>query len=501
VNAVVSRRDCIATAALMLAGCGAARLRELMPSEMPPPAAREVRGAWVATVDNIDWPSAPGLTASQQRAEIVRIVERAAALGLNALVLQVRPAADAIYPSALEPWSEYLSGAQGTAMVYDPLAVWIVEAHRHGLELHAWFNPFRARHPSAKSPLAAQHVANTQPAWVKAYGDQMWLDPGEPAARQHTLNVIADVVQRYDIDGAHIDDYFYPYPVVAQGSELPFPDTDSWQRAQAAGTPLARDAWRRANVDHFVRALYERAHAIKPWLRVGVSPFGLPRKERRPPGTQGFDPHAKLFADAERWLAEGWLDYAAPQLYWTLGSPEQAFSTLLDSWVRDNPRGRHLWPGLFTSAVALPPRDWPADEIVNQIALLRSRSGEVGGHIHFSMAALMDDRGGVAARLKALYVDAALGPATPWLGAAAPAMPTLSCQRQQVVASASAGEPTAWFAVWKRQRGTWRLGLHQAAGPLRIALDGGPLAALVVSSLSRTGVESARASMRLMADD
>ena len=402
----VSRRDCIAASALLFAGCGAPPRHALEPRDMPPPAPREFRGAWVATVANIDWPSAPGLPEAQQQAEIEAIVDRAAALGLNALILQVRPAADAIYPSALEPWSETLGGAQGTHVAYDPLAFWIAAAHRHGIELHAWFNPFRARHATAKTALSANHIANTQPGWVKRYGDLLWLDPGEPGAQEHTLAVVDDVVRRYDIDGVHIDDYFYPYPVSAQGRELPFPDDASWHRAQAAGNTLVRDDWRRANVDRFVRALYQRVHAAKPWLRVGISPFGLPRASGRPPGIQGFDPHAKLYADAERWLAEGWLDYAAPQLYWALDSPGQPFATLLDVWVRDNPLGRHLWPGLFTSMVARPPRDWAADEIGNQLALLRRRAAQAGGHIHFSMAALMDDRSGIGARTQHVAYDA-----------------------------------------------------------------------------------------------
>ncbi len=497
----VSRRECVTAAALLLAGCGAPKPRELSPQDMPPAAPREFRGAWVATVANIDWPSAPGLPAAQQQAEIVRIVERASALGLNALLLQVRPAADAIYPSAFEPWSESISGTQGLAMDYDPLAFWIAQAHRRGIELHAWFNPFRARHPSARSALAPNHVANTQPAWVKPYGDLLWLDPGEPAAQAHTLAVIADVAQRYDIDGVHIDDYFYPYPVAGADGDLPFPDEPSWQRALAAGNTLARDDWRRANVDRFVRNLYERVHAIKPWLRVGISPFGLPRAERRPPGITGFDPYAKLYADAEHWLTQGWLDYAAPQLYWPLASPGQAFATLLDAWLRDNPRGRHLWPGLFTSSVALPPRNWLAEEVANQIALVRSRGAKAGGHIHFSMVALLDDRGGVGARVQGLNADVALVPATPWLGAATPAVPALTREPGHVVVAATAGAPAQWFALWRREQGAWRLSLHPADKPLRTPLDRGPLVALVASSISRTGLESERVSTRLMDHD
>ena len=496
----ITRRDCIASAALLLAGCGAPQLRELTAQEMPPAAPREFRGAWVASVANIDWPSAPGLPAAQQQAEVVRIVDRAAAIGLNALLLQVRTAADAIYPSALEPWSEYVSGTQGLAMDYDPLAFWIEQAHRRGIELHAWFNPFRARHPTAKSALAANHVANTQPAWVKAYGDLLWLDPGEPAAQQHTLAVVADVAQRYDIDGVHIDDYFYPYPVAGANGDVPFPDETSWQRAQAAGNTLARDDWRRANVDRFVRLLYERVHTLKPWLRVGISPFGLPRTQRRPPGIEGFDPYAKLYADAERWLVEGWLDYAAPQLYWPLASQGQPFALLLDTWARDNPRGRHLWPGLFTSSVALAPRNWPADEIARQVAVVRAHQ-KASGHIHFSMVALLDDRGGVGARVRGLNADVALVPATPWLGAATPAAPALTREPGHVVVTATAGAPAQWFALWRREQGAWRLSLHPADKPLRAPLDRGPLVALVASSVSRTGVESERVSLRLMDHD
>ncbi len=220
-----------ATALAVLAGCA---IVVPPPEPEPPPAPRELRAAWVASVANIDWPSRPGLTTAQQRDEIVRIVERAQWLGLNALIVQVRPAADALYASPLEPWSEYLTGEQGKAPDpwYDPLATWIAEAHRRGIELHAWFNPYRARHSAAKSALAPGHVANTIPRIVKAYGDSLWLDPGEAEAARRTLDVIADVVRRYDIDAVHVDDYFYPYPVTAPGTqdEVDFPDDASWCR-------------------------------------------------------------------------------------------------------------------------------------------------------------------------------------------------------------------------------------------------------------------------------
>ena len=498
----LSRRECVAASALLLAGCGAPTLRGLAPAEMPPAAPREFRGAWVATVANIDWPSAPGLPATQWQAEIERIVERAAALGLNALILQVRPACDALYPSQLEPASEYVSGTQGVApRDLDPLALWIAAAHRRGIELHAWFNPFRARHPSARSALAANHIAVRQPGWAKPYGDALWLDPGEPGAVAHTLAVIDDVVQRYDIDGVHIDDYFYPYPVkAADGSELPFPDDASHARA---GTALSRDDWRRDNVDRFVRTLYERVHARKPWLKVGISPFALPRRERRPAGIEGFDPHAKLYADAEHWLAQGWLDYVAPQLYWPMAQRAQAFDVLLTHWAATNTPQRHLWPGLFTSRVALPPNPWPADEIERQLAHLRALPQQAGGHIHFSMVALLDDRGGLASKLLAAPLPSALVPASPWLDAAVPPPPHVDLQAGRVTVRAD-DERQRWLVLWQRRVGQWQMSLHawhEAIAVARIDAQGQRLQGLVASSLSRAGVESERVSLRLMAHD
>ncbi len=502
-------------AAALAAGCASApRLAPLALELAPPAAPREFRGAWVATVANIDWPSAPGLPAAQQQAEVQRIVERAAALGLNALVLQVRPAADALYASALEPASEFVSGRQGLAPGYDPLAFWIDAAHARGIELHAWFNPFRARHPSAASPLAASHIATREPTWAKPYGDLLWLDPGEPGAVAHTLAVIEDVVRRYDIDGVHLDDYFYPYPVKgADGNELPFPDDALYARS---GSTLARDDWRRDNVNRFVRALYERTHATKPWVKVGISPFALPRRERRvgpAADIEGFDPYAKLYADAERWLAEGWLDYVAPQLYWPMAPRAQAFDTLLEFWAEGNPRGRHLWPGLFTSRVAISspaaPTPWPAEEIERQLAYLRTKISadpqQAGGHLHFSMVALMDDRGGLASRLLAAATGPALVPATPWLGATPPRAPAVLARPDGVqVARAAEGEPARWIALWQQRAGRWRLSLHDSTVRVSVPwLDaqGGALDALAASVVSRTGVESERVALAVMRHD
>jgi uncharacterized lipoprotein YddW (UPF0748 family) len=412
---------------------------------LPPPLPCEFRAAWVATVAHIDWPSRAGLTSAQQRAEMLHLLDRAATIGLNALVLQVRPAADAIYPSDLEPWSEYLTGASGRAPdeAWDPLAEWVAGAHRRGLELHAWFNPYRARHASARSEPAATHVANSDAAIVRRYGESLWLDPGEPRAAQRMLDVVLDVLRRYDIDGVHIDDYFYPYPVNDEkGTEQPFPDETAYQRHVDSGGRLDRAAWRRDNVDRLVQTLHREIHATKPWVRFGISPFGLPRPDRRPAGISGFSQYDKLFADVETWLDQGWLDYLAPQLYWPIDSPAQAFGPLLQAWRDGNTRGRHLWPGLFTSRLGAERNAYLAPEVLAQVERTRTSGAADNGHLHFSMAALLGNRDGIADRLReGPYAEQALTPATPWLAEPPPEPPAADVRPG----------PDGGLALWPRQ--------------------------------------------------
>ncbi|MFO1452460.1 MAG: family 10 glycosylhydrolase [Opitutaceae bacterium] len=483
-----------------------------------PAAPREFRAAWVATVANIDWPSKPGLPARQMREEMRAILDRSQRLGLNALILQVRPAADAIYPSKLEPWTEYLSGRQGKSpgWFYDPLREWITEAHRRGLELHVWLNPYRARHQTAKSPLAKTHLANTHPDAVKSYGELLWMDPGNAVARQRTLDVVADLVSRYDVDGVHIDDYFYPYPLATPANAVPdlaatlpgtieFPDDTSWKPYLASGGTLKRADWRRENVNELVHALHTTLHRVKPWVRFGVSPFGIGRPDRRPPGILGFSQYDQLYADVEHWVEQGWMDYLSPQLYWPIEQKAQGFAVLLDYWIRQNTRQRHLWPGLYTSMVADTPRGWPSEQIVRQVELLRSRP-QAGGHIHFSTVALMQDRRGVASKLEQqTYATPALVPATPWLATARPAAPrvverrlTGSPDRWRIrLAEVDSATPTApvHVAIWRKHGDHWQFSV-QAAGKREISLAPdpvhGPVSAVVVSAIDRLGQESER---------
>lgn len=487
---------------------------------MPPAAPREFRAAWVSTVANIDWPSRAGLPVAKQQAEAIAILDRAKALNLNAIVLQVRPSADAIYPSQLEPWTEYLTGQQGKAPspMYDPLAFWIEQAHARGLELHAWFNPYRARHATAKSAASRDHISVARPQAVKTYGRYQWMDPGEAEASRHTLDVVLDVVRRYDIDGVHIDDYFYPYPIEAPGvageaaaleatgsgaprPELEFPDQPSWQRYLAGGGQLDRASWRRQNVNQLIEAMYLGIHREKAWVRFGISPFGIGRPDRRPPGIVGFSQYDKLYADAELWLKSGWLDYLAPQLYWAIAPPQQAFDVLLDYWLRENTRGRHVWPGLYTSRIDATAKSFEPEEIVKQIGVTRSRPG-VNGHVHFSIAALMQNRKGIGDQLKTVsYRSAALIPASPWLGSEAPAAPQVAAQRGTagLGLQLSAGKRAIHYAIWARYGQEWRFSIAPAGhGELTLADEAGvPAGAVVVSAVDRLGNESERVTVQL----
>ena len=436
------------------------------------------------------------------------MLDWAVTLKLNAVILQVRPAADALYPSALEPWTEYLTGRQGEDPGYDPLAFWITEAHRRGLQLHAWFNPYRARHQFAKSPFAATHIAKTHPSSVKPYGDLWWMDPGDAFASQRTLDVVADVVRRYAVDGVHIDDYFYPYPIPAPlpahakvnpnvpPPMLDFPDEPSWQLYRAAGGKLERADWRRENVDHLVERLYRTVHEIRPAVLFGVSPFGLGRPDRRPAGIEGFSQYDKLYANVELWLQKGWLDYLAPQLYWPRAQKPQAFGVLLDYWARQNTAGRHLWPGLFTSSVNDTPKSWAPEEILRQIDLVRAAPG-VDGHIHYSMIALQQDHHGIGTQLQTgTYVSPALIPATPWLGTVAPAAPVLKKQRDgRVLIEPGKGAAAANYAVWRRHGAEWIFSIQPAGTPL---LEVAGADAVVVSAVGSAGNESPRASLTLV---
>jgi len=485
----------------------------------PPPIQREFRAAWVATVTNIDWPSRPDLDTWTQQAELLAILNRAVALHLNAIIFQIRPGTDALYVSRLEPWSEYLTGRQGRAPepAWDPLAFAVAEAHRRGIELHAWFNPYRARYARPLSDAARTHVSRTQPLLVRRYGDYLWMDPGEPAVRRRAVQIVLDVVKRYDIDAVHIDDYFYPYRERdSSGRSLDFPDSATYARYRQGGGTLARDDWRRHNVDLLVEALDRGVHATKRWVRFGVSPIGIWRPGNPPSVTPGFDAYQEIFADTRSWLRNGWVDYWVPQLYWAIDSP-QSYPVLLSWWASQNLKHRNLWigNGLHRVRDADPVQapigrsSWRADEIIQQVGLTRSSvgsapNGGATGNVFFSMKNLMTNVDSIDGKLAPLYAEPALIPASPWLDATPPPRPMAT-----LLAAPATGEPYVrltpakgelpWLWVVRTlQGGQWTTEiLPNAVRSHRLGLPGaGEIERVVVNAVDRTGNLSAPAVAR-----
>lgn len=464
-------------------------------ADAPPSPQREFRAAWVATVANIDWPSKKGLSSSEQQRQLLAILDRAVELNLNAIVLQVRPHCDALYDSKFEPWSEYLTGTMGQPPqpFYDPLEFAVTEAHRRGLELHAWFNPYRALHAGSHARVPDNHVSKSKPHIVRTYGKQQWLDPGEPDAADHSAAVILDVVRRYNIDGVHFDDYFYPYQIEDDDKKkVPFPDEPSWQVAQAAGNTLQRDDWRRQNVDRFIQRVATEVHEAKPWVKFGISPFGIWRPGN-PPQIKGFDAYASLYADAKKWWNEGWVDYLTPQLYWSVDSTGQCYPLLMQWWHEQNLKKRHLWPGNFTSRIiSTGKRQWSPEEITLQIEHTRAHPGATG-NVHFSMKAMLGAGSTMAIALKAgPYQQPALVPASPWLDSTKPPAPQVEVDQGLVRFQLPSGKSPWLWIVRELQGKAWQLSIkpgHVQQIELPAADSPGSAEKVAVSAVSRLGME------------
>ncbi len=466
----------------------------MLGAEPQPAATREFRAAWVATVANIDWPSKPGLPVGEQRAEMDAILKKAEELHLNAVIFQVRPTADALYESKYEPWSWYLTGEQGVAPEgnWDPLAYMVKEGHQRGIEVHAWFNPYRALHPAQKGAVAGSHISKTNPGLAKQYGAMLWMDPGEKAVQDRSYNVFLDVVKRYDVDGIHIDDYFYPYKVRENGKEVEFPDEPSWQAYRASGGTMSRSDWRRSNVDAFIKRVYRGIKRAKPWVKFGISPFGVYRPQQPAGISAGVDQYEDLYADARKWLVEGWCDYYTPQLYWPIDQKAQSYPVLLKWWTEQSVKGRPIWPGSFTSRVGAGAKDWKAAEIVNQMKLSGSMKG-AGGAAHFSMKAFMDDSDGLnEALLSGPYKERALVPAMPWLDAKAPHTPTatVNWSRGQIHPKGHGEKDLRYWAVYELRKGAWSLVKVTAATEKTVEVPLAGVSAVAVSAVDRTGNES-----------
>ncbi len=459
-------------------------------SAQRPDVDREFRAVWIATVDNIDFPSKKGLSAEQQKAEIIRDLDLAKSLRLNAVVFQVRPMADAIYKPGLEPWSEFLTGEMGKAQPLDPLEFLVAEAHKRGILVHAWFNPYRAYHPAAKT-MSADHVSKTKPSVVRQYGRYMWLDPTSSEGQKHSIGVIEDVVRRYDIDGVHFDDYFYPYAENdAAGNRIDFPDGENWKRYQAGGGKQSRDDWRRSNVNTFIEAVGRSIKRIKPQIVYGVSPFGvwqpMPDKD-----IAGFNAYAELYADSRKWLQDGTVDYLAPQLYWETNRKGLSFPVLLDWWKSQNIKKRYIWPGVPAYRIGSTPT-FTAGEIASQIESTR-RSDLTRGAIYFSFKSLRNDMGGIQEKLREnVYVRDAVIPQFGWIKSSRPSAPRVKMTRnaQFVRASWPAVKAAFWYVVYARDKDGWVYSVLPAS-ERSIALSGDrKIKQIVVTSVNRLGNES-----------
>jgi uncharacterized lipoprotein YddW (UPF0748 family) len=460
-----------------------------------PDVEREFRGLWVATVDNVDWPSRPNLTTREQQAELTVILDRAVRLRMNVVILQVRPCCDALYDSKIEPWSEYLTGQMGSAPkpYYDPLAFAVEEAHKLGLELHAWFNPYRARIRDSKSPVSRNHVTITHPGLVRTYGKYLWLDPTQPATREYSLSVIMDVVRRYDIDGVHFDDYFYPYKETASPKskvEMDFPDDVSWGHYQKTGGKMSRNDWRRENVTLFVRAVYEAIKREKPWVKFGIAPFGI-WQPKHPEGIAGLNSYDVLYSDSRRWLADGWVDYLAPQLYWPIAQKAQSFPALLNWWEEQNIQHRLLCPGIKVDGWKGIDND--ARELTNEILTTRRQSGAAGDILWHSKP-LLANHGGVADALrKGVYGEPALVPACPWLEKESPARPVLtfreSGRESKLIWKETSGPVWQWV-VRRKEGNHWTTEILPGGQTKEIVTEttrGAPPEIIAVSAVSRCG--------------
>ncbi|MCW2900693.1 MAG: hypothetical protein JWO67_2958 [Streptosporangiaceae bacterium] len=379
--------------------------------------ARQVRGMWIATVANVDWPSRAGLAADAQKAEYLRLLDVATALNLNAVFVQIRPTADAFYRSPYEPWSQWLSGTQGKDPGYDVLKFLVAEAHARDLEFHAWFNPYRVSKQADVKKLAPTNPARLHPDWVVRYGKELWYDPGLPQVRDLAGKVVMDVVSRYDIDGVHFDDYFYPYPEHGD-----FQDAATFKK-YGAGTSKA--AWRRQNVDTFVESLARQVHQAKSWLQFGISPFGVWRNKTSDgngSATRALQSYDDIYADTRTWVRQGWLDYVTPQLYWPIGDGRADYKTLVGWWSRQvSGTAVRLTIGQAAYRVG-EDATWRRPTELSRHLTMNARHPQVRGDVFFSAQSLASDKAGFAARLrKDHYSRPAIIPPVRGRGGKAPA--------------------------------------------------------------------------------
>lgn len=348
---------------------------------------REFRAAWIQSVNG----QFRGMPTEKLKQNLIGQLNSLQKAGINAIIFQVRPEADALYASRLEPWSRFLTGVQGKAPepYWDPMQFMIDECHKRGMEFHAWINPYRTK-TTLKSELAPNHVYNIHPEWFVIYGDQLYFDPALPESRRHICMVVSDIVSRYDVDAIHMDDYFYPYPI--KGKD--FPDDASF--ARFGGGFSNKGDWRRSNVNVLIKKLHETIREIKPWVKFGVSPFGIYRNESSDPlgsKTKGLQNYDDLYADVLLWAREGWIDYNIPQIYWHIGHPVADYETLVKWWAR-NTENRPLFIGqsVMNTVQNADPKNPSINQLPRKMALQRAYQ-TIGGSCQWPASAVVENAG------------------------------------------------------------------------------------------------------------
>ncbi len=442
---------------------------------------RQMRGAWVATVYNINWPHSQTDSVNTMKNSLVEMLDQMKKLNMNAVFFQVRPEGDALYKSNLEPWSRYLTGTQGKAPAggFDPLEFIIKEGHSRGIEVHAWLNPYRAS-VNANHSFAANHVSKTMASDVVKYNNLLWMDPGSERIMNHTYNVVMDIVTRYDVDGIHFDDYFYPYP----SGGLDFPDNKTWDAYKKVGGKLSREDWRRDNVNRLITKVYNGIQKKKPHVRFGISPFGIYRPGI-PPGITGLDQYNQLYADPKHWLEKGIVDYLAPQLYWPTTSTGQNYDKLLNWWLSINPLNKDIFVGHYLAQLGK--EGWTVNEFRKQLNSIEQRKHKKAtGSIMYHIDPLLSNQNGIADTFKKeFWKSYALIPPIP--GAIdMPGEPKVLAVKENMV-SLSPDNKLKGFAIYKKVNSSWKfMELIQPSKDSIILKDG----IYAITSVSRSGLES-----------
>ena len=415
---------------IVMTACMLFTLNTQAQTNLPPK--REFRAVWIATVGNIDWPSKQGLPAEQQQQEFVDLLERSKRNGLNAVIVQIRPSADALYDSPFENWSRYLSGKQGQPPMpfYDPLTFMIKECHDRCMEFHAWFNPYRALVDATKNPNTPEHITHTHPEWFLNYGGKKYFDPGLPEVRAYFTKIVLDVVSRYDIDAVHFDDYFYPYRI----AHVEFPDFRSY--AKYGLDYPSKDDWRRDNVNKLIENLSKKIKELKPYVKFGISPFGVWRNIAKDPDgsytTAGQTNYDDLYADVILWLKKGWIDYILPQLYWENGHRAADYTELL-RWWGQHAFSRHLYigHGLYQVGVSTKACWRSMNEIDMQVEKLRANN-KVQGSAYYSANAFKKDKCNLNYSMQYdINSKPALLPVMNWIDNTAPQSPQVKMTRNK----------------------------------------------------------------------